>query len=307
MGRPTQSGGAGSGRSPDLSENRPPDADGHDPGDVPPGHRPGGGLARAGDPFQRVYSSPEPPSAQRRPRLLIVLVAVVSFAVAAAAVFLLVPSGGRTTAGPSGIRTTVQSGTGEPTASETPKPSASAPSKPQSSAPAPPPSTAKPFTALSLPDACTTVSASVLNRVVPGATKQQNSNNTLATCTYTSKAPFRWLLVELYLFPSTTLQDAAGEASHDFAARWTQAHNTPLERTISLERVPGLGDEAFRSYKQDKGQPVVVGEVTARRGNVEIRVGYSRQLSSGATPESLRQSALANATDTAREVLSALR
>ncbi|MCP2334848.1 hypothetical protein [Actinomadura rupiterrae] len=334
MGRPTQSGGSGTGRPWDPSETPPPgpfagyeaegglagDGDfgpdegepggdlppGHGGEDLPPGHR-GGGLARAGDPFQRVYSPPEPPSQARRPKLLIVLVAVVAFAVAAAGVFLLVPTGGKSKAGPSETGPATPSGTGngsgtgDATASETPRPSA-----PSKSAPAPKPS-AKPFTVLSLPDACTTVSEPVLNRVVPGASKQPNANNTLATCTYTSKAPFRWLLVELYLFPSTTLPDAAGEASRDFGARWTQAHNTPLERTFALEQVPGLGDEAFRSFKQDRGQPLVVGEVTARRGNVEIRVGYSRQLPSGTTPESLRQSALANATDAAREVLAALR
>ncbi|RFU40573.1 hypothetical protein DZF91_16395 [Actinomadura logoneensis] len=260
-----------------------------------------------------MYSAPEPPSAERRPRLLIVLVAVVAFALAAGAVFLLVPSGGRPSAGPTGNRTLSPAGTGGSSGTSSPEPSASpsakssSPPRTASQAPQPTQPTAKPFTALELPDACGTVSGAVLNRVAPGATKQANSNNTLATCTFTSKAPFRWLLVEMYLYPTTTLQDAVGDARRNYAARWTQAHDTPLERTLTLQQAPGLGDEAFRSFKQDKGQPLVVGEVTARRGNVVIRVGYSRQLPSGTKPESVQQSALTNATDAAREVLSALR
>ncbi|MEV4253242.1 hypothetical protein AB0J52_08715 [Spirillospora sp. NPDC049652] len=329
MGRPTQSGGAGRGRPPAASDGWPPEYEDEggdippgrggispDYGDVPPGHldvppgHGGGGLARGREPFERVYSAPEPPSAERRPKLLIVLVAVVSFALAAGAVFLLVPTGGKPDAEPAENRTLSPAGTGEPSASPSPKASSQPPSKSSAptatASPAPQPS-AKPFTALALPDACGTVSGAVLNRVAPGATKQANSNNTLATCTFTSKAPFRWLLVEMYLYPTANLPDAVGDARRNFAARWTQAHNTPLERTLTLQPLPGLGDEAFRSFQEDKGQPLVVGEVTARRGNVVIRVGYSRQLPSGTKAESVQQSALTNATDAAREVLSALR
>ncbi|WP_026415965.1 hypothetical protein [Actinomadura oligospora] len=273
-------------------------------GDVPPGHG-GGGLTRGEEQFRRVYSAPESPKAERRPRLLMVLVAVVSFAVAAGVVFLLAPSGGgggEPKAGPTETSPRAPAGTGGQPSSAPPK--ASTPPKSPSRTAQP---TAKPFTALALPDACGTVSGAVLNRVAPGASKQANSNNTLATCTFTSKAPFRWLLVEMYLYPTGNLPDAVGDARRNYDARWTQAHSAPLARTFALEQVSGLGDEAFRSFKEDKGQPLVVGEVTARRGNVVIRVGYSRQLPSGTKPESVQQSALTNATDAAREVLDALR
>ncbi|MFC5179731.1 hypothetical protein [Actinomadura harenae] len=237
--------------------------------------------------------------------MLVVLVAGVSFAVAAAAVFLLVPSvsgGGTPKAGPTETGLQAPAGTGESPHSAPSK--TSAPPKTPSKAAQP---TGRAFTALALPEACGTVSGAVLNRVVPGASKQPNSNNTLATCTFTSKAPFRWLLVEMYLYPTTTLPDAVGDAKRNYGARWTQAHSAPLARTFALDPVSGLGDEAFRSFREDKGQPLVVGEVTARRGNVVIRVGYSRQLPSGTKPESVQQSALTNATDAAREVLSSLR
>jgi hypothetical protein len=99
----------------------------------------------------------------------------------------------------------------------------------------------------------------------------------------------------------TPVQDAEG----DYRASWTQAHDAPLVRTISLRRQRGIGDEAFRWFKADDGQPTVVGEVTARFRNVLVTVSYSEQAAKGAA-DAREGACLGTAEGVAREVLATL-
>jgi hypothetical protein len=243
------------------------------------------GLQRPVEPFHRPYSGPEPPAPGRRPRRLI---AVLAAAVALAAVVVaavLVMSGGReqeaaprrTPAGPS-------------------QPPAGRPSGPYQG---------KVINALPAP--CGTVAAGTVERAVPKATRRQSANSTLTTCTYSSTGSgFRWLRVEAHLYApgdtATPVQDAEGY----YDAQWAQAHDAPLVRTATLERRGGIGDEAFRWFKTDEGQPTVVGQVTARIRNAVFTVSYSEQTPRRGPADARERACLDTATGVAREVLAAL-
>ncbi|MEO3829250.1 hypothetical protein [Actinomadura sp. B10D3] len=239
------------------------------------------GLQRPVEPFHRPYAGPEPPAPARRPRrLLVLLVAAVAFAVAAVAVFLIAPGRG-------------DGGTDR--ASVTPR----------GSAPAAPMQRGRVVKALPAP--CGTVSAATVDKAVPNASKRQNANSTLTTCTYSSTgSAFRWLRVEAHLYApgdtATPVQDAEGF----YDAQWAQAHDAPLVRTITLERATGIGDEAYRWFKADEGQPTVVGQVTARIRNSVFTVSYSERAPSAGKRDARERACLATATAAAREVLAAL-
>ncbi|MDL4822161.1 hypothetical protein [Actinomadura opuntiae] len=250
------------------------------------------GLQR--EPFHRVYSAPEPPSPSRRPRLLALLVALVAFVGAAVGVFLLLPGHGKDKeeAGPKA------SPPGASTPAESPG---------RTAGPASPSTTPmQEQTIASLPKPCAMVSDGTVRRTIPGAKRAESANSTFTTCTYTARGPkFRWLRVEVNLHAPAKTPTPVRDAEGDYRASWTQAHNAPLVRTISLSRRAGIGDEAFRWFKADDGQPTVVGEVTARLRNVLVTVSYSEQAAKGR--EGAREGAcLGTAEGVAREVLSTL-
>jgi hypothetical protein len=238
------------------------------------------GVRRPVEPFHRPYAGPEPPAPARRPRrLLVLLVGAVAFAVAAVAVFLMAP----------GRR---EGGTDR--AAVTPQGSASAPAR-------------RERVVTALPAPCGTVSPRTVAKAVPKASKRQSANSTLTTCTYSSTgSAFRWLRVEAHLYaPShtaTPVQDAEGF----YDAQWAQAHDAPLVRTYTLERAPGIGDEAYRWFKADEGQPTVVGQVTARIRNAVFTVSYSERAPAAGRRDARERACLATATAAAREVLAAL-
>ncbi|MCP9953718.1 hypothetical protein [Actinomadura madurae] len=241
------------------------------------------GLQRPVEPFHRPYAGPEPPAPARRPkRLLVLLVGVVAFAVAAVTVFLMAP--GRRDGGTD-------------RAAVTPRGSASAPAAPMQQG----------RVVKALPAPCGTVSAATVEKAVPKASKRQNANSTLTTCTFSSTgSAFRWLRVEAHLYApadtATPVQDAEGF----YDAQWAQAHDAPLVRTITLERATGIGDEAYRWFKADEGQPTVVGQVTARIRNAVFTVSYSERAPAAAQRDARERACLATATAAAREVLAAL-
>ncbi|HEU5024706.1 MAG TPA: hypothetical protein VFV01_07250 [Spirillospora sp.] len=244
------------------------------------------GLQR--EPFHRVYSAPEPPSPKRRPRLLVLLVALVAFCGAAAAVFVLMPGHGKDAASP---RTS---------------PSGSAAPGPSTEPPSPSETPMQEQTVASLPKPCAMVSARTVSRTIPKARRDESANSTFTTCTYTAQGPrFRWLRVEANLHAPAKTPTPVQDAEGDYRASWTQAHNAPLVRTISLRRQPGIGDEAFRWFKADDGQPTVVGEVTARFRNVLVTVSYSEQAAKGAA-DAREGACLGTAEGVAREVLATL-
>ncbi|MEU8802854.1 hypothetical protein [Spirillospora sp. NPDC048819] len=240
------------------------------------------GLQRPSEPFHRVYSAPEPPAPARRPKLLKLLAVAAAFAVAGVVVFLVVPGRG-------GDRAAVRpTPAGTP---ETPAPSATAAQRIVRALPAP----------------CGTVSEGTVDRTVPEATRRESANSTLTTCTYSSTgSAFRWLRVEAHLYTPGNTPTPVKDAENYYDAQWTQAHDAPLFRTYTLERHRGIGDEAYRWFKADEGQPTVVGEVTARIRNAVFTVSYSEQASGEGGGDERERVCLGKATAVAREVLAAL-
>ncbi|GAA0263711.1 hypothetical protein GCM10009527_069690 [Actinomadura nitritigenes] len=248
------------------------------------------GLQR--EPFHRVYSAPEPPSPKRRPRLAVLLVALVAFGGAAVAVFLLLPGHGKDAAAPR----TPPSGTGTPggAAGGTAEPTRPSETPMQEQ------------TVASLPKPCAMVSDRTVGRTIPKARRAESANSTFTTCTYTAQGPrFRWLRVEVNLHAPARTPTPVQDAEGDYRASWTEAHSAPLVRTISLRRQRGIGDEAYRWFKADEGQPTVVGEVTTRFRNVLVTVSYSEQAAKGRA-DAREGACLGTAEGVAREVLATL-
>ncbi|TDB78672.1 hypothetical protein E1264_36665 [Actinomadura sp. KC216] len=232
-------------------------------------------LQRPAGPFHRPYSPPEPPAPPRRlPKRLAVLVTAGLLAAAAVAVFLLAPDRGRDKA-------TVR--------------------------PSPPVGTLQSTTLTTLPPPCGAVSKGTIDRAVPMATRTENANSTLTTCTYTpTGAAFPWLRVEVRLYASGYTTTPVKDAEDYYDTQWTQARDARLVRTIRLERDRALGDEAYRWYRADEGRPSVVGQVTARTRNTVFTVTYAERAPGRAAQDAREGPCIATATAVAREVLAAL-
>ncbi|NDU71243.1 hypothetical protein GWI34_01205 [Actinomadura sp. DSM 109109] len=241
------------------------------------------GLQRPVEPFHRPYAGPEPPAPGRRPRRLIALLAAAAALAVAAVVAVLAVSGG---------------GGDE-----------AAPRRAPRDGPSRPPSGPPPGSVIgALPPPCGMVAAATVARAVPKATRRQSANSTLTTCTYTSTgSAFRWLRVEAHLYAPGDTATPVEDAEGFFDAQWAQAHDAPLVRTVTLERQGGIGDEAYRWFKTDEGQPTVVGQVTARVRNAVFTVGYSEQAPRGGPAGAREAACVGTATAAAREVLAALR
>lgn len=269
-------------------------------------------LQRPPEPFHRVYSPPEPPPTARRSALFGFVAVVVCAVLAVAVGFTLGFAGGPDPAGPAD-RASV--GGGSAPGPATTVPSASASASADAVPPAPPftrsPSqaaspSAQLFRSVSAP--CSGVSTRTLDRLVERRVISKSANTSLATCTFTSiNGDFRWLRVETRVIPPAVSGTPVRDAGAFFGAQWDRAHRDVVSRTVSLKRYEGLGDEAYRWFKRDNGQPTVVGEVAVRFRNALITVSYSRGApSKGGLAESERD-CLAEATAVAREVLTTFR
>ncbi|WP_165975934.1 hypothetical protein, partial [Actinomadura rubrisoli] len=172
-------------------------------------------------------------------------------------------------------------------------------------APAPGPAQAQPIR--SLPAPCGMVPHTTVRQIVPDAKQSKSANSTLTTCTYTAPGrEARWLRVEAHLHLQMGATDPVKNAQDYYNAQWTQARAPQLERTITLEPQPDMGDQAYRWFKVDKGQPTVVGVVTARIRNVVVTVSYSEQAVGKGEQEEREGACMAKVMRTAREVLRSL-
>ncbi|TDC80090.1 hypothetical protein [Actinomadura sp. 7K507] len=235
------------------------------------------GLQRSSEPFHRVYSAPEPPSPDRRPRLLKLLAVVAALAVAGAVVFLVMPGQGQGHAGRDNAAI---------------RPPGDSPSQRFVEA---------------LPEPCGTVSKDTVDQAVPKAAQRQSANSTLTTCTYSSAgSEHRWLRVEARLYSPGVTDTPVEDAESYYDTQWAQAHDTPFIRTISLARHRGMGDEAYRWFKADEGRPAVLGQVTARIRNAVFTVSYSERAPGAGERDDREGACLDRATAAARDVLDAL-
>ncbi|MFF5258398.1 hypothetical protein ACFY4C_05590 [Actinomadura viridis] len=257
-----------------------------------------------------MYSAPEPPAPVRRSRVLVLLAAVAALVMVAGAVYFLVPGdeGERVASAvpPERDGGRDRNGEGPPAApgEDGPSPDTAQPGTEPSGAASPP--AAEPIG--SLPPACGTVPAGTVRSLIPKAQRRESSNQTLTTCTYSSGGDaFRWLRVEAHLYAPANTPTPVDDARRYFGAQWAQAHNSPLERTVSLARHSGMGDEAYRWYKADRGQPTVVGQVTVRLRNVVVTVSYSEQARGKGAAEARERECLGKATRVAGEVLRGFR
>ncbi|SEF88897.1 hypothetical protein SAMN04489712_102395 [Thermomonospora echinospora] len=249
------------------------------------------GLPRPPGDFDRIYSPPEPPETARRPRLVRLLLPVMgAVAVAVAAVFLLLPSGEEERGAPA------------PRASR-----GGTPASANSSSPAP--SSAGPiYTAL--PPACRSVSAETVRRLVPRAERTSSGNTTFGYCGFGSppsaEAKDRWLQIDSRLYPAAGAVTPVDSARRHFDIKWALAGKATEERTVTLERQSGLGEQAYRWFKVDRQRPLAIGEVAVRSRNVVITVSYSERTVGAEPSAAQRQRCLTEATAVAREVLESL-
>jgi hypothetical protein len=171
----------------------------------------------------------------------------------------------------------------------------------------PVPSPSEPEPIATLPPPCGTVPSGTVRSLIPGAQRHESSNQTLTTCTYSSGSDrSRWLRVEAHLYSPANTPTPFEDARRYYGTQWTQAHSPAVERTVSLARHPGMGDEAYRWFKEDLGRPTVVGQVTIRLRNAVISVGYSERGGPGGAA-AREEACLDTATRVAREVLRAFR
>ncbi|MFS2295250.1 MAG: hypothetical protein FWJ90_21565 [Actinomadura sp.] len=236
-------------------------------------------VQRPSEPFHRIYSTPEPPSQIRVPRLLKPVAVVAALAAAGAIGFLVVPGAGRGGGGEDAAALGHLHGDRR---------------EPQSSA--------VPMVTV-LPSPCATVSKATVGRAVPKAKRRQDGNSTLTTCTYSEGS--RWLRVEARLYAPDNTATPVEDAERRYEERWAEAQSTPLDRTIRLEPHRGVGDEAYRWFRMDGG-PDVVGEVTARTRNAILTVSYGERVPDDGERYEREHACLDRAAAVAREVVTAL-
>lgn len=265
------------------------------------------GLPRTPDSFPRVYSPPEPPRAPRRSTVTGVLVAMVAVGVASAAVFLLNSgSGGRPAHAPSAqaASSAVSDSAAPDPASSAATPEGTSQSATAATAPVVP-TGARPFTHAPAP--CAAPDQSTINNLIPGPqTVQRITKPGDPTCIVTSgDGSSSSLVVETRLNQPGQGPDPVSAAEHDFTADLTAAQQgNGYDRTLSLDRQQGLGDEAFRWAKLDKGGPTaVIGQVEVRIRNGVVIVTYSQNARSGESAPAAGKRLLDAATMVARQVL----
>jgi hypothetical protein len=269
-------------------------------GTYPSGELGGGlGLPRPPEPFHRVYSPPEPPPQGRRPTVVSALTAVLALVVVGAVAFMVFAQGddARQAA-------TVRDQSGRSAPPSTQQGSAEqGPAEQRAAAPAP--------RLLTLaPQACVVVSPATVRRLVPSATINRGGGRTASTCDYSGKSGsrFRELRVETQIFTAAQSPPApVDQAKSALDNRWKDAGHDPVVRTVALDHVPGLGDEAFQRYAKDEGQPTVVGEVVMRIRNSLAVISYVEDAPSGADSanDATRQRCLSEAAGVAREIMPA--
>ncbi len=259
--------------------------------------------------FDRVYSPPEPPEPSRwRPRGW--QVALVSFLLAAGAVFFVAPlvlGGGSPEEG------AMPTLTAEPEESvpadsepESADPDAE-PSEPRDGASSAPPASTPPDsgngTLNELPKkVCETVSEKTFLKWVPEGEREEYGGARAGSCGYTGGT--RYLRLE------TRLGEPNGDADPISMAQWSFNQDYELQKsdkiteTLLLEKMQGLGEEAFKRVFTDDGvKNVTNARIEVRVRNVIVTVSYSRGFKD--KPQEQQDACLEGALEVAEEALRA--
>jgi len=267
--------------------------------------------------FDRVYSPPEPPEESRwRPRGW--QVALVSFLLAAGAVFFVAPLffSGSPEEGAMPTLTSEQEDTsadppdqadpdaekGEEGAAE---PSETAGSEPTASSPAAVDPGGGPLTELPK-KVCESVPEKVFLRWVPKGEVEEYGGSRAGSCGYTGGGgdDFHYLRLETRLGEPTGDLDPISTAQWSFSQDYQQQKEDKITKTLLLERIPGLGEEAFRRVYADVGEPrMTTARVEVRVRNVIVTVSYSRTY--GKKPQEEQKACLDGALEVAEEALRA--
>jgi hypothetical protein len=168
----------------------------------------------------------------------------------------------------------------------------------------------------SVPSACSSVSAAVLTKYLPGShrtTTDQFSGATQSQCSFTIDAKPVFRLLEVTAQAYQPFAAASGDGSASANARDNlalakalladPAKNSPLSRA-DITSLAGLGQQAFAGYQQETAGAIVSDVVTVvvLERNVLITVELSAQRSPGFSPTAVT-TLQAGATAAARDVL----
>lgn len=246
-----------------------------------------------------MYSPPDPPPQSRRPTVVRALTVVAVLLLGAGAYVVY------------GKRDPAPSAADRAPSAARVRPSPAASSAASSASPPATPSVSP--TALRVPrlytlapQACVVVSAETVQRLVPAATIARGGGRTASTCDYAGKSGSRYreLRVETQIFAPAASPDPVNDAKVAIGHRWADAKNDPTVRTVDLQHVGGLGDEAYQRFAADKGRPTVVGEVVVRVRNSLAAVSYVVD-APGGDDKAAREHCVAEATGVVREILRA--
>jgi hypothetical protein len=152
---------------------------------------------------------------------------------------------------------------------------------------------------------CDTVPKDVFLKWVPRGTVEEHGGSRAGSCGYSSPdgKDFRYLRLE------TRLGDVTGDLDPISLAKWSfgqeyeaQQKDDGVTKTILLEKVQGLGEEAFKRVYSDRGEPnMTTARIEVRVRNVIITVSYSRTYAQ--KPEEQQEECLEGALQVTEEAL----
>lgn len=259
--------------------------------------------------FDRVYSPPEPPEPSRwRPRGW--QVALISFFLAAGVVFFAFPLlwSDAPEEGAMPTLTAEHEDATEPSPELSPQPAdPSPPEEPgETAAPSPTaPGTAGEGPLTELPKKiCDSVSEATFRKWVAVDDPQEHGGSRAGSCGYTSGDgnDSRYLRLETRLADGNNDLDPVSTAKWSFNQDYELQKSDKITKTLLLERVTGLGEEAFRRVFTDNGvENVVTARIEARVQNVIVTVSYSRGFEK--KPQEEQAKSLQGAREVAEEAL----
>lgn len=151
---------------------------------------------------------------------------------------------------------------------------------------------------------CDSVSKATFLALVPKGEAEEYGGTRAGSCGYTggSGADFRYLRLETRLGETTGDLDPISVTKWSFDQDYEQQKEDKITKTLVLEKVPGLGEDAFKRVFSDAGeQNVTTARVEVRVRNVIITVNYSRPFKK--EPKEQEKSCLDGAMRVAEEAL----